>query len=96
MEELLRRLQTYEQDTEDPSTRTKRVLLCVLRAFNVGVIAMIQPLAIEPAIVRFYWSALMLVCWQLAFVILFLWRERILGRKVSGALAVLHLRRPGD
>ena len=42
--------------------------------FNVGLIALIQPLVIEPAALRFYWPAMMLA---LALVIVFLWRGRI-------------------
>ena len=48
------------------------VLFFVL--FNVGLIAMIEPLVIEPSILRFYWPAMMLA---LGLVMLFLWRGRI-------------------
>jgi cation:H+ antiporter len=42
--------------------------------FNVGLIALIQPLVVEPSVLRFYWPAMMAA---LGLVILFLWRGRI-------------------
>ena len=53
--------------------------------FNVGLIAMIQPLAIEPVILGFYWPAMMLA---LACVITFLWRGRIARPEGVGLLVL--------
>ena len=53
--------------------------------FNVGLIAMIRPLAIEPAILRFYWPAMMLA---LALIIIFLWRGGIARPQGVGLLAL--------
>jgi cation:H+ antiporter len=49
--------------------------------FNVGLIAMIQPLSIEPLVLRFYWTAMMIA---LALVVFFLWRGRV--ARPEGAL----------
>lgn len=60
------------------------VLFFVL--FNAGLIAMIHPLAVEPAVLRFYWPAMMLA---LALIIVFLWRGRI-ARLEGGVLLALY------
>jgi cation:H+ antiporter len=52
--------------------------------FNIGLIALIQPLAIEAGILRFYWPAMMAA---LALVIFFLWRGRI--ARTEGAVLLL-------
>lgn len=53
--------------------------------FNVGLIAMIHPLVIDPAILGFYWPAMMIA---LAVVIIFLWRGRIARPEGLGLLAL--------
>jgi cation:H+ antiporter len=55
--------------------------------FNVGLIAMIHPLAIDSAVLGFYWPTMMLA---LGFVIVFLWRGRI-ERPEGILLLVLYL-----
>ena len=60
------------------------VLFFVL--FNAGLIAMAYPLAVEPAVLQFYWPAMMLA---LALVTVFLWRGRI-ARTEGAALLALY------
>lgn len=55
--------------------------------FNVGLIALIQPLVVEPSVLRFYWPAMMLA---LVLVAAFLWRGRV-GRAEGAVLLLLYL-----
>lgn len=54
--------------------------------FNIGAIAMVRPLIVEPIILQFYWLAMMLA---LGVVVSWLWRGGI-GRPQGAALLVLY------
>ena len=54
--------------------------------FNVGLIALVRPIAVDAAVLRFYWPSLMLV---LVLVSTLLWRGGI-GRLAGGVLLALY------